>query len=153
MKGNILSTLGVFTTFCQPVSSCVYGTSLLPLAEGGLEGSQFGLTYPVGLLEWSQTISTADGSKVDNLGVLVHETMETLAKSNAVTEFNIGASSEHRVAREYFSVPSNYDFDTTGTGSLFNIFFLTSVASHFLTYQLQLSPLPLPSTGRTAHRS
>lgn len=116
MKGNILSTLGVFTTFCQPVSSCAYGASLLPLAAGGLEGSQFEFTYPVEPLQWPQSNPTADNCKVVTLDLLVHETMETLAKSNALRELNIDPSSGHRVVGDYFSIPSNYDFDAAGMG-------------------------------------
>lgn len=118
MKANILSTLGVFTTFCQPVSSCVYGTSLAPCAEGGLEGSQFGYTVPIEPLQWSQLIPNADSSELVNVGetvdLLVYRTIRIATKSNTLQQFNVDISTEHRVIGEYFSAGSHFDSDTAG---------------------------------------
>lgn len=122
MKPNVLSTLGVFTTFCQPVSSCVYGTSLVLCAEDGLEGSPFGCTNPIEPLNWLQLVPDADGSGPVNVGamvdVLVHGTIETATKSNAFRQFDVDISTEHRVIGEYFSVGSHFDFDTAGMVTL-----------------------------------
>ncbi|KFZ23444.1 hypothetical protein V502_02079 [Pseudogymnoascus sp. VKM F-4520 (FW-2644)] len=122
MKPNVLSTLGVFTTLCQPVSSCVYGTSLVLCAEGGFEGSPFGYTDPIEPLNWSQMVPDADGSRLVNVGemvdVLVHGTIGTATKINALRQFDVDISTEHRVIGEYFSVGSHFDFDTPAVAFL-----------------------------------
>lgn len=122
MKANVLSTLGVFTTFCQPVSSCVYGTSLVLCAEGGLEGSPFGYTDPIEALNWSQLVPDAEGSELVSVratvDVLAHGTIGTATKCNALRQFDVDISTDHRVIGEYFSVGSHFDFDTAGMVTL-----------------------------------
>lgn len=122
MRTNVLSTLGVFTTFCQPVSSCVYGTSLLPRAEGSLEGSQFGYTDPIEPLQCSQLIPDADGSEIMDVGatldMLVLGSLGTATKSNALGHFDFDIFTENRVVGEYASVGRQFDFETAGKPTL-----------------------------------
>ncbi|KFY63252.1 hypothetical protein V496_04101 [Pseudogymnoascus sp. VKM F-4515 (FW-2607)] len=122
MRTNVLSTLGVFTTFCQPVSSCVYGSSLQPPAEGGLEGSRFAYTNPIERLQWSQLTLNSDGSELWNVGatvgVLVNAIIGTETKGNALRRFGVDTSTEQNNFREYFSVGSNLDPDTTAVAFL-----------------------------------
>lgn len=148
MRTNVLSTLGVFTTFCQPVSSCVYGSSLQPPAEGGLEGSRFAYTNPVERLQWSQLTLNSDGFELWNVGatvgVLVNAIIGTGTKGNTLRRFGVDTSTEQNSFREYFSAGSNLDPDTTGMVIL-HIFSRASVTRHFLICQLQLLPFSPPS--------
>lgn len=118
MRTNVLSTLGVFTTFCQPVSSCEYGTSLVPRAEGSLGGSQFGYADPIEPVQWSQLIPDADDSEFVNVGatmdVLVLGALGTATRSNALGQFDADIFTEHRLFGEQFSKGSHFDFDTAG---------------------------------------
>lgn len=123
MKGNILSTLGVFTTFCQPVSSCVYGTSLLPRAEGSLEGSWFGHSDPIEPLPWPQLIPDADHSELVNveatLKVLAYVAIGATRKSNDLRQFDVDISTKHRVIRGYLPIGSHGDLDAAGMVTIF----------------------------------
>ncbi|OBT83345.1 hypothetical protein VE02_08551 [Pseudogymnoascus sp. 03VT05] len=141
MRTNVLSTLGVFTTFCQPVSSCVYGTSLLPRVEGSLEGSQFGYTDPIEPLQWSQLIPDADGSEFVNVGatmdMVVLGAVGTATKTNALRQFDVNIFTKNTLFGEDFSKGSHFDFDTEAVA------FLTSLGKTYTTqvFDTTLSPL------------
>lgn len=134
MRTNVLSTLGVFTTFCQPVSSCVYGTSLQARDEGGLESPHFAYTDPIEPLQWSQLTLNSYGSELWNVGatvgVLVNAMIGTATKSNALRQFGVDTSTEQNNFREYLSVGSNLDPGNTGM-VIFHIFSRTLVTRHF----------------------
>lgn len=123
MKGNILSTLGVFTTFCQPVSSCVYGTSHLPRAAGSLEGSQFGYSDAIEPLPWPQLIPNADRSELVNVEatveVFAYGAIGATTKSNDLRQFDVDISTKHRVMRDYLPIGSHGDFDAAGMVTIF----------------------------------
>ncbi|OBT71635.1 hypothetical protein VF21_09701 [Pseudogymnoascus sp. 05NY08] len=141
MRSNVLSTLGVFTTFCQPVSSCVYGTSLVPRAEVSLGGSQFGYTDPIEPLQWSQLIPEADGPEFVNVGatvdILVLGALGTATKSNALGHFDVDILTEHRLFGEHLSNGGHFDFDTAAVA------FLTFLGKSYTTqvFDTALSPL------------
>ncbi|OBT57182.1 hypothetical protein VE04_03802 [Pseudogymnoascus sp. 24MN13] len=143
MRTNVLSTLGVFTTLCQPVSSCVYGTSLLPRAEGSLEGSHFGYTEPIEPLQWSQLIPDTDGSEFVDVGatldMLALGALGTATESNVLGHFDFDIFTENRVVGEYASVGSQFDFDTAVAA----IAFLTSLGNTYTTqvFDTALSPV------------
>ncbi|KFY27247.1 hypothetical protein V493_03609 [Pseudogymnoascus sp. VKM F-4281 (FW-2241)] len=122
MKANVLSTLGVFTTFCQPVSSCVYGSSILPRADGGLENSQFGYTDSTESLHWWQLITNADESELVNVGAtvdaLVDETIRTTTNSNVLRRVDVDISTGHRDIGEYLSMGGYFGFHTAGIVTL-----------------------------------
>ncbi|ELR05079.1 hypothetical protein VC83_08387 [Pseudogymnoascus destructans] len=139
MRSNVLSTLGVFTTFCQPVSSCVYGTSLLPRADGSLEGSQFGYTDPIEQLQWSQLIPDADVSEFLDVGATMDMlALGTATKSNVLWQFD-DIFTENRVVGQYFSKWNHFEFDT----AVSSIAFLTSLSKRYSTqvFDTALSPV------------
>lgn len=53
MKASVLSTLGVFTTFCQPVSSCSHVTPFPTDANSHVKGIRFENAGQVGPPQWS----------------------------------------------------------------------------------------------------
>ncbi|OBT61514.1 hypothetical protein VE03_09116 [Pseudogymnoascus sp. 23342-1-I1] len=142
MRTNVLSTLGVFTTFCQPVSSRVYGTSLLPRAGGGLEGSHFGYANPIEPLQWPQLALNSDGCELLKAGemvdVVVHAMIGTATKCNALSQLGVDTSTEQKDLEEYFSMGSHLDPDTTAVA------FLTPLDKTYSTqvFDATLSPVP-----------
>ncbi|KFY33282.1 hypothetical protein V494_07766 [Pseudogymnoascus sp. VKM F-4513 (FW-928)] len=144
MKTNVLSTLGVLTTFCQPVSACVYGTSLLPLVEGSLEGSQFEYTDSIGPFRWSQLASNSDASGVVTVeattDVLEFGAIGTATKSNPLRQVDDDISTEHTIIGEYFSMEGHSDFNTAVAA----VAFLTYFDKTYTTQDFENAPFPVP---------
>ncbi|KFY09859.1 hypothetical protein V492_05315 [Pseudogymnoascus sp. VKM F-4246] len=178
MKTNVLSTLGVLTTFCQPVSSCVYGTSLLPFAEGSLKGSQFGYTDPIGPFRWSQMASNSDASGVVTVGattdVLEFGAIGTATKSNPLRQADVNILTEHTIVGEYFSMEGHPDFNTAVAAVAFLTYFdktyttqdfgnarfpvahmasLDQIATTIVERFSSASPIAMPSNNRAARCS